>query len=387
MKAQNPDVRAALLRSEATQAKILPASAFEDSMIGIEFYNFPKSTVDVTQSEDIDYRIEQKIPFPGKRENRRKEAEFEYEVSKAGAERRYQEILFDLKKTYYRLYEVDRTLDAIREYQQTLKILLASAKTGYATGLSTLDAPLKAEIELSMQLNEETALTTERTGHEAHLLALLNRKRHGEAIALPAKLFWKPLVLSLEEVLAIAVRKRPDLRELEWLERRDESSIAVARQNRLPDFTVGLAYKQMLDNGEDVWAGSLMMNVPLLNWKAKKLQIKEKEVQQKATAFERLSLEIHTEHEVTGAYHAIKASEKNISRYKDGLLPQAKTMLTTATDAYRAGRIEFITLMEAARSVQEIKKSFYETEAALGMAHAELERLAGIQFHSEKETL
>jgi outer membrane protein TolC len=372
--AANQDVRAAGFRAEASRARILQAKALDDPMVGVMFEDVPFGD-NVTRGEEINYRIEQKLPFPGKRHVRGKAARFDAEAAEAGSSARVRDVLLDLKKTYYEIYRIERSLEVNRENQALLRQFLGSAETAYAAGKTTAANPLKAQVELSQLKNQEIILRQERQTHMAHLKAILNRNDH-EDPRLPARLPWPRLKATLDEIEAMAVASRPELKELRAAEKRDRTRVTQAKQGLIPDFSLGFEYNQRPDR-EDAWTGTAMINLPVFFWSKNRGEIREAKASLKAAKAEHDSMEVHTRHEIEQAYSGVKASQKLVASYEREILPQAKTTLEAARTAYASGDVDFLTLIDAARAYRDLKTSYYENQARLGMTFAELERLVG----------
>ncbi len=372
--AANPDVRAAGYRSQAAKARIPQAKSLDDPMVGVTFEDVPFGE-GITSGEEINYRVEQDIPFPGKRYVRGKAARFDAQAASAESTGKIRDVLRDLKSTYYEVYRLDRSLGVNRENQALLRQFLGSAETWYATGKTTAATPLKAQVELSRLKNEEILLKQQRITHMAHLKALLNRRSH-EEIRLPSKLSWPRLALSLEEVESQALEMRPELKSIRAMEKRDKAKLTSAKQGLIPDFSFGFEYNQRPER-EDAWTGTAMINLPIFFWGKNRGEINEAKASLKATEAERQSTEVHSLHEIEQAYSAVKAAQELVSSYQGGILPQAKTNLEAARVAYAANQVDFLTLIDAARTFKDLQMSFYENQAMLGTTFAELERLVG----------
>ena len=380
----NPDIRASYYQTEAAKARIPQAKALDDPMVGVEFYNVPIDTADVTKSDDIDYSIEQKIPFPGKRYVRGKVARFDAAAVAEESRGRVWDVILDLKKTYYDVYRIERQLAVNRENQGLVRQFLGSTKTWYATGQTTADAPLKAQVELSNLKNQEILLNQERTTHLSHLSAILNRPSH-EEIHISNRIQWPKLTASLEQIRAMAGETRPELQALGEMQKRDKAKVTSAKQSLIPDFTFGFVYKQRPGNRQDVWAGSAAMNLPIFFWGKNRAEIQEAKASLKATEAMQQSMQLHTHHDIDGAYSAFKAAQKLVSSYQGGILPQAKTTLDAAREAYASRKVDFLTLIDAARTYKDLQMSFYETQATVGTTFAELERLVGTDLSQNKK--
>jgi outer membrane protein TolC len=372
--AGNPDIQAANYRSVAAKARIPQAKALDDPMVGVMFEDVPFGD-NVTQGEEINYRIQQDFPFPGKRHVRGKAARFDSVAISEESRGRIRDVLLDLKRTYYEIYRIERQLGVNRENQRLLRQLLGSAETAYAAGQSTATSPLQAQVELSKLKNEEILLDQERITHMAHLKAILNRPNH-EEIRISSKINWPKLTASLEEVRTMALETRPELKSLEAMQKRDKAKVTEAKQSLIPDFSLGFEYNQR-PNREDAWTGTAMINLPIFFWGKNRGMINEAKASLKATESEAQSMKVHTQHEIDQAYSAVKAASMLLRSYQGGILPQARTNLEAARVAYASKKENFLTLIDAARTYKEMQMSFYVNQARLGISFAELERLVG----------
>ncbi len=372
--ATNPDIQAAGFRTTAATARIPQAKALDDPMIGVEFYNMPRTTFDVGRSEDVDYTVQQNLPFPGKRHTRGVTARFDADAVAATERGKIRDVILEVKNTYYELYRLERSAQVNRDNQQLFRQLLQSATTAYATAHVAVDAPLKAQVELSKLQNEAITLQQEHTTHLAHLQALLGRSYHDE-IRLPATLPWPHLTASLETLRDLAQTSRPEIQVAHALQHESQSRVTEAQQKLLPDFSFGLAYKQK-PALPDVWAAHATMTLPVFFWK-QRAAISEAHALQHAAVAEQRSVAQHTQHEIAQAYAGVLATEKILAQFRRGILPQVKVTLDSAHTAYASGTVDFLTVVDAARTYKDLQMSFYETQARFGMAFAALERLVG----------
>lgn len=373
--ARNPDIQASGYRTQAARTRVSQAKALDDPMVGVTFDDVPIDTANVRRSEEIDYRIDQKIPFPGKRLTRKKEALYDAQAIGEFSRGEIRDVLLDLKRTYYDIYRLDRTLEINRENQKLLGLFLESAEASYATNKVDSSAPLKAQVELSKLKNESLLLQQERVTHTAHLKAVLNYPFH-EDIRLAAKQTWPKLKFTLSELQEMARASRPELTSLREMEKRDRSRLTRARQSLLPDFSLGFQYGQR-PGAKDTWSGTAAVNLPLFFLGKNRSQIREARANLKATQAEHESMEIHTSHDIEQAYSSVQASQKILSQYQREILPEARTTLNAVRESYAANHSDFLTLIDAARIYRELQADYYAQQARLGMAFAELERLVG----------
>ncbi len=372
--ANNPDIQAAHFRSQAAHSRIQVEKALEDPSVGVMFDDVPITTSNLKRSEEIDYRVEQKIPFPGKRHVKGKQARFEAEAVSEISSAKIRDVLLDLKKSYYALYRLARTADSLEETRKVLKQYFGSAEIAYAANRVTADVPLKAQVELTRIENDLLMLGQETKTHQAHLKALLNREHH-EDIGLPKKMDWPKLKFSLEDIKEMAVHNRPELKELRAMSQRDRSSLTAAKQSLIPDFSFAFQYGQR-PTSADTWTSSVMVNLPIFMRK-NVARIHEAKANFQATEAEQKSMTIHTQHEIEEAYSAVQTSQELVASFEKGLLPQVQTTLRAAELAYASNKADFMTLLDAVRTDREVESQYYNEQARLGVTFAELERLVG----------
>src|SRR5690349_1344883 len=65
-KEQNPDIAAARNEWEMSKAKVTAAKTWPDPEIGVEYWGFPRSSLNVTRANERWFDVAQTIPFPGK---------------------------------------------------------------------------------------------------------------------------------------------------------------------------------------------------------------------------------------------------------------------------------------------------------------------------------
>jgi outer membrane protein TolC len=73
----------------------------------------------------------------------------------------------------------------------------------------------------------------------------------------------------------------------------------------------------------------------------------------------------------------VKAAQRSVELYREGLLSQAELSFRSALSAYQTGRVEFVSLLEAQRALREARMGYYKAAANLLQNSADLERAVG----------
>ena len=72
-----------------------------------------------------------------------------------------------------------------------------------------------------------------------------------------------------------------------------------------------------------------------------------------------------------------RAAEKSVSFYQGGLLPQAQQSFGAAVAAYQTGQVNFVTLLEAQRTIREARLGYYKALVELEQSVVDLEKAVG----------
>jgi outer membrane protein TolC len=73
----------------------------------------------------------------------------------------------------------------------------------------------------------------------------------------------------------------------------------------------------------------------------------------------------------------VEAAMKSIQIYRDGLLPQAEHSFQAAVAAYQTGGVNFMTLLDAQRTMRDVRMGYYKALVDYEQSRADLERAVG----------
>ena len=92
---------------------------------------------------------------------------------------------------------------------------------------------------------------------------------------------------------------------------------------------------------------------------------------------EKIQLENALGSQIKQALYELQDADRRIVLYRDTVLPKAQEMLVSSEMAYQAGTIDFLSLIDAQRSILQFRLEYEELLANSGKSLAELEMLAG----------
>ncbi len=379
----NREIAAARQRLSAArwripQAWALPDPTFSTMLMGemLETRLGPQEGV---------YEVEQMVPFPGKLWERRRIAVSEAQAARARMQATERDVALKVSEAYYDLYAVDATRTALEEIRETLTRLAGIAEARYASQGGAQRDIAKAQAELSDVLHRLFELDRQRQTMAALLRALLNRRAGGvtgpvAAPELPA------LSKSVEELLEIARRSRPELLEASAALTRERHARTLATMEVLPDVSVGFQYVQVgtegvtdPNAGRDAWMVPLTVTVPL--WPNRVLPaIVEARRNLRVSEAEFQQAENMTNYEVRSAYYAHTTARHIVELFENSTLPAAELAFRSDQAGFEAGRTDVLDLIDSERVYLSARVAYYQVLAQALKSLAVLERAVGVSL-------
>ncbi|MBI1929220.1 TolC family protein [Candidatus Poribacteria bacterium] len=372
---ENPDLRAAQQSWEAAKARIPQAKALDDPQIGMMFNQVPQGNTNPLEPNNSLYRLQQMIPFPGKRSLRGQVAEKGADQASALYKAKERELISNVKVAYYDLYLAEKAIQINNENVQLARYFVKVAETRYATGQTSQQDVLKAQVELSRLLNEEITLQQELETARARLNILLNRPPQ-VALEIPRESAVQPFTDTLEQLQELALETRPELQAVNSFIEQSQASLSLAKKNYLPDFMAQVE-RMPGQKGSGAWDVMLMVNIPLFFRDKYDYAVKEAEASIQASKATYESTRNQVLFEIKDLLVKVQTAERLENLLRTTIIPQAEQSLRAAEAGYQAGRIDFLSLIDAQRALQDFRLDYYRSITNFSQQRALLERAVG----------
>lgn len=376
----NPRVRAAEHRWRATQQRPGQAGAWPDPMF--MYTRFGASIETRLGPQEQTWALIQRVPFPGKLGLRSDLAEHEAQVAHQRYEAVKRDVLFELATAYYDLYRIDRSLEILTDYENLMRDFTRAAEQRYATGQGIQADVFKAHVELSRVAEKELTLQKLRHGTVARLNALLDRPQ--DAPLGPVSLIDTTRVDLDEGVLVeYALAGRQELRSAEIQVARSEVGLRLARRTYWPDFSFQASYVDIApglstapDAGKNAWSVSVGLNLPIwLGARNAAVNEASETITANARALEQVANQVKAE--VREGLYELRLAAQTLDLYEQALLTQARNSRASALASYRTGKLDFLSLLDAERTLLNLRLSYVQEQAEYRKHVAELQRTVG----------
>ncbi len=320
------------------------------------------------------YMVQQEFPWLGKRALREGIAVKDAEVAQRELEIMTRDVRMRVKVNYFDLYAIQQVIVITQEEEEVLRRLEKVAETLYATGERTQMDVLKAQTEITLLKSKLLELLDQEDLLKAKLNALLNRRADsplGAAIAPPAVEFDGPA----EALFALAATNRPEIQAAQAQIDRYTLEKELMAKESTPDYKLGLEYRDV-GTGADMVMFTVSVDLPV--WRSKtRAGVQEAERMHTASLAGREAAERQSALDVQDASFKLRTARRTLELYRTELIPQAEARFTASEAGYRAGKVDFLDLLESERFLLTAKMMTAQTEGAVGMQAARLELAIG----------
>ncbi len=380
---RNPDIVAARKSWEMAQAKVGADKSWPAPEIGVEYWGFSRSGLNVGSAGEKWYDVAQTIPFPGKLTLRGKSSAHLARREGEAYRAMEQDVVSKVKQAYYGLLFAQRES---RVYDETVEILRRFshiAESKYAVGKATQPSVLKAQVELSKVQNRAITARQELETARAKLNALLARGPE-EAISAgeePVSASTEPAQQQLE---TLALERQPEVHGAAHHVEHMRAELAAKRADYLPDFMLQYTWRTRAGMPSDAVA-VFKMTLPFL-WRGQQAVVKSTRLELEHANAMLESARISARYEVKEGLVQVQAARRTVELYKTTILPQTEQSLTVSESGYRADRVGFLDLLDAQRTHLDAQLEYFKAVSDLGIRLAMLERVVGAEWTIEQRT-
>ena len=379
----NPEYLSAKDKFRSAKTQIPQAGTLPDPTLGFAIMNLPVNSFEFNQEPMTGKKISlmQMFPFPGKLGLREDIAEYQAQVIEYQVEEVKNNLIKNVKLTFYNLFFVDKSIEIVEKNKALLNQFISVAETKYSVGKGLQQDVLKAQVEFSKLTEKLISHRQKRNKLVFQLNKLLNRKINSPIGKFPV--FEKSAFnLDVENLKQFGLEKRPLLRSWKSMIEQTKSANKLAKIGYLPDFSLGVAYTQREDlltgmKMNDFFSAELKINLPLYfhskqSKKVEETQLIISSIEEKYDAIKNEVL-----FQIENGLTELQKNEKLIDLYKTGIIPQASQSLNSALSGYQVDKVDFLTLlnnqmtlfnyeMEYYRVLTDYEKSLAELEVAVG---------------------
>ncbi len=375
----NPRIRAARALARAAGSRIAGSTRPPDPtlQLGLMNYMLPELRSDPALGMR-QLQVMQMLPLPGK-------------LAAAGDAARSRTLAAELRVSEVRFtaragaamalierWGAERQATIALETRRLLEDAAAVASSMYRVGDGRQVDVLRAQVEIARMDEEVIRMRTMGESALARLAAAVDLPM--DSVAGPPVLPSFPDSLpSVDSLAASSIASRPMLAAGVADVEAASAELRLAARERWPDPQVGFQYGERSGVMGTDRMGSLMVGATIPLWaRSRQLAMRDEATAMREMAVADLdAMRAETRGRVGETHAAIASSRRLASLYRNSVLPQAEVAAASAVAAYRAGTVDFMTVVENRMTVNRYRQELVALEVAEVGAWVELEMLLG----------
>ncbi|MFH1352370.1 MAG: TolC family protein, partial [bacterium] len=291
-------------------------------------------------------------------------------------------VISSLKKAYYDVFYYQKAIEIYEEMTEILKHDSRVAEQKYRAGKEKQMNVLKSQVELARIMDEILTLKNKKYTAQAAINVLLDypaARPLGKVETPEHDEFDFDRELIAQAVLSYS----PALKAAFAAKEKAGKLMSLSRMGYLPDFM--FTYKRRyMPEGFSGWDFGLNVNLPLYFWKQRG-DIKSQTANASAAESNYKNMENKIIYSMEHVLTQIDTYSRLYDLYKTNFIPQAEQAWKVAQIGYRAGKVDFIDLLDAERSYLSFQIKFWKYCTEYKKYLAELEQIAGKDISELKE--
>ena len=380
LESANPEVDAARREIEMRAARVKPAGAPPDPVVSAGFMGgfasvpfFPPASNPGALRE---FSVSQELPYPGKLSLRSGIAAADTNVARFAADDVRLERIAELKSLYVDYRLGDRSLAIVRRNRTRLQQMTRVTEARFSVGQGAQQDVVKAQLELTLLTERETAIERQQAVLRARLNQLLNRPPQ-DALD-PALAFdIQALAADVPALLRLAEERYPALKRDEQTIERNQQALALARKEIRPDFGTRLSFQKYAAGMPWMYGFEVMANVPIFADRKQRQMVAEATAAIAVSRSMRQATLTAASGRIGDQVAVVTSTRRLITLYEDSVLPQARLALDASLAAYETGSVDFLTLLTNFTTILNYELALEEQQATLFRALADLEPVIG----------
>ena len=370
----NPDLKAFSWAVRAGEAKTLQAGLRPNPELETEIEEFGGSG-DLSGFSAIETTIQLGVPIDlgGVHRKQRQIAGLEAELAGWNYETARLDVLTQVNRAFIDVLAAQKVVTLNEELVRLAEQVFNTAKAQVEAGKVSPVQQLRTQVEL---VNSRIALEASKRGIEGARFVLA--ATWGSTSPTFEKVegqfeITKPI--PTVEQLANRIFQNPNIarRTVEIAYRR--VAIKLERSKRVPDLSIGGGMKYLNESDDVAFIFGLSFPIPLFD--RNQGAIREAEYNLVRSFEEQRSAEVAVRTALMTAYSTLSAAAGTVSSLKNEVLPSAQSTFDAVTEGYRIGKFDFLEMLDAQRTLFDVKGSYIDALAKYHRAVTDVERLVG----------
>lgn len=371
---QNPELAAFSFETRAAEARALQESLPPNPEAGVTIENFGGSgAYRGTNETETTLGISQLLETGRKRQKRARVAELETELAGWDYQKQRVDVLTEVALRFIDVLAAQQHVELARQNAELASQVLDTVDKQIKAGkLSSIEHDKQSVETVTTRVESERA--QRRLTAARHQLAATwgSSNPHFEVVTgdLAAVRPIPPI-----QALADLVSQNPDVARwtTEMAQRR--AALDLAKAQGLPDVTASMGVRRLNESDDTALVFELSLPLPIFN--RNQAGVSAAQLDSAKTIQEQRAAEIKVKAALLAAYEELAASYAEVLALRDEGLPAAQRAFDGAQEAFAAGQFDYLSVLDAQRTLIETRSQYIDALAAYHRAIVEVEGLVG----------
>jgi outer membrane protein TolC len=375
---KNPEAQSAQHTINALQRRVPQVKALPDPMVSVGWAG-NLAPFSVMQGDSSSYRgvsVSEQFPYPGKLKLHGEIASKEADAAQANYEAIRRSVTAEVRAAYFDYFYFDRAIQTTERNKELLEKLSKIAEARYRVGKAMQADVLRSQVEISLLIEKLTVLEQQRDTAQARLNAFMVRSPESP---LPPAAEVEPATIrySLDELYALAAGNDTAVLLNKTMVERGHLAVALAQREYRPDIGMSYMYQQR-SALPDMNGVTFSVNIPVFYKNKQRQGVAEASEDLMSAEKMRDNRLNEVKFELKQQYLGAKASERLLTLYSKGVVPQSSLALESSMASYQVGNVDFLSLLSNFTTLLDYETDYYRQLADYQTALARIEVLTGV---------
>ena len=376
----NPQLRAFAWEVRAAEARQLQASLSPNPEINAEMEELTgsgnRSGFDGAETAIV---LKQKIELGNKRAKRQKVASLQKELAGWDYQANRLDVFTQVTRSFVGVLATQQRAQLAEDMVNLSQKVLKTVSQRVQAGKDSPVEQTKAQIALA---NSEIVFEKTKKNLEAARMQLSITWAGKTPVfaKVDGKLDSITAVPALEELTGL-IQSNPDMAR--WAVEMDQrrANLKLAKANAISDIKLGGGVQHFNETDESAFIVGVTIPIPIFN--RNQGQVLEARYAIAKARAQRRAFEAAIHNALSQTYATLTSAYTEAKGLKDKVLEGAQSAFDAANEGYQAGKLNFLVVLDAQRTLFEAKAKYIEALENFHLAKAKAERLVGYPIDSE----
>jgi outer membrane protein, heavy metal efflux system len=382
---KNPELQAIGSKARASEFRPPQVSTLPDPIVSFGYQNdgFGRYTYGQSSDSQWTFSVSQAVPFPGKLSLKGEAAQKESDSLADVYSSQKLKTIARVKEIYFDLFAAHKAVILINERISLFTLVEKLALARYSAGKSSQIDVLGAQTEKYLLVEKEALLKQNIDALESALNAALGRRIH-EPVGRPAQTRATIFHQKLEELIAMAVDRSPEIRSKSNLVASAEAKFSFAKRDYIPDFIFTGTFFNRGRSYDNMWSLTVGINIPIFYLRKQDNAVREAEASLAEAKSQKDAAVLAVASSLRENFAQMKASSKLMSLYLDGLIPKSRQDVDFFLANYQTGASDAQTIITKLKLILDYEIAYWTQFSNHEKAAARIEALTGM-MHSGQQ--